>query len=38
MVNKESKITLSNLHPPCKICKGICTCGDTYIGETIPNV
>ena len=26
-----------NLHPPCKIWKGICGCGETYIGETIRN-
>ena len=27
-----------NLHLSCKIYKGICSCGETYIGETIPNV
>ena len=27
-----------NLHPSCKIYKGICSCGETYIGETIRNV
>ena len=35
MVNEESKITL---HSSCKIYKGICNCGETYIGETIRNV
>ena len=29
---------LRNLHPSCKIYKGICSCGETYIGETIGNV
>ena len=42
MVNKESEITFllkdRNLHPSCKIYKGICSCGETYIGETIRNV
>ena len=42
MVNEESKITFPlkdhNLHPSCKIYKGICSCGETYIGETIRNV
>ena len=27
-----------NLYPPSKIYKGICSCGETYIGETIGNV
>ena len=27
-----------NLHPSCKIYKGICSCGEIYIGETIRNV
>ena len=27
-----------NLHPSCKINKGICSCGETYVGETIRNV
>ena len=27
-----------NLHLSCKIYKGICSCGETYIGETIRNV
>ena len=27
-----------NLHLTCKIYKGICSCGETYIGETIRNV
>ena len=27
-----------NLHPLCKIYKGICSCGETDIGETIRNV
>ena len=27
-----------NLHPSCKIYKGICSCGETYVGETIRNV
>ena len=26
------------IHPACKIYKGVCTCGETYIGETIRNV
>ena len=27
-----------NLRSSCKIYKGICSCGETYIGETICNV
>ena len=27
-----------NLHPSCKIYKGECTCGETYVGETVRNV
>ena len=27
-----------NLHPSCKICKGECTCGETYVGETVRNM
>ena len=27
-----------NLHPSCKTYKGICSCGETYIGKTIRNV
>ena len=27
-----------NPHPSCKIYEGICTCSDTYIGETKQNV
>ena len=23
------------IHPDCKIYKGVCVCGETYIGETI---
>ena len=42
MVNEEGKIPFSikrcNLHLSCKIYKGICSCGETYIGETICNV
>ena len=26
------------IHPACKIDKGVCICGDTYIGEIIRNV
>ena len=26
------------IHPACKIYKGVCTCGEAYIGETIRNV
>ena len=26
------------IHPACKIHKGVCTCEETYIGETISNV
>ena len=26
------------IHPACKIYKGVCICGETYIGETIHNV
>ena len=26
------------IHPAFKIYKGVCTCGETYIGETIRNV
>ena len=26
------------LYPSCKIYKGICSCGETYIGETIRKV
>ena len=43
MVNEESKITFyikrdRNSHPSCKIYKGVCSCGETYIGKTIRNV
>ena len=27
-----------NLHPSCKIHKGISSCGETFVGETIRNV
>ena len=27
-----------NLHPSCKIYKGICSCGATYISKAIRNV
>ena len=27
-----------NLHPSYKIYKGVCSCGETYIGDTIHNV
>ena len=27
-----------NFHPSCKIYKGVCSCGETNIGETIGNV
>ena len=41
MVNEESKIIFPlkdcNLHPSCKIYKGLCSCGETYIGEPICN-
>ena len=26
------------IHPACKIYKGVCTCGEIYIGETVRNV
>ena len=43
MVNEESKITFyikrdRNSHPSCKIYKGVCSCGETYIGKNIRNV
>ena len=28
----------TNFHLPCKIYRGLCNCGETYISETIPNV
>ena len=36
----KSRFTLKdwNLHPSCKIYKGVCSCGETNIGETIGNV
>ena len=27
-----------NPHPACKIYEGICSCGDSYVGETVRNV
>ena len=27
-----------SLHQACKICKGFCTCGESYLGKTIKNV
>ena len=27
-----------DLHPSCKIYKGVCSCGTVYIGETVRNV
>ena len=42
MVSEESKITFSikdcSLHASCKIYKGTCSCGETYINETICDV
>jgi len=26
------------IHPACKIHKGVCSCGETYVGETVRNV
>ena len=31
------KVNDRNLHPSCKIYKGECTCGETYVGETVTN-
>ena len=40
MSNGKIKISSKNhnLYLPCKIYKGICSCEETYIGETICNV
>ena len=32
------KLKDRNLHPPCKIYKGECTCGKTYVEETVRNM
>ena len=34
--NKNSFFQLKDksLHPACKICEGICICGEKYIAET----
>ena len=40
MKKVKSPFTLKdrNLHPSCKIYKGVCSWGETYIGKTIRNV
>ena len=40
MKNVKSLFPLKNrnLHVLCNIYKGVCNCGETYIGETIRNV
>ena len=37
-ISKKKKKKNRNLHPLYKIYKGICSCGETYIGGTIRNV
>ena len=32
------KVKEKSLHQACKIYKGVCSCGESYIGETIKNV
>ena len=32
------KVKDKSLHQSCKIYKGVCSCGESYIGETIRNV
>ena len=32
------KVKDANLHPSCKIYIGKCSCGSTYVGETVRNV
>ena len=32
------KVKDKSLHQACKIYKGVCSCGESYIGETIRNV
>ena len=32
------KVKEKSLHRACKIYKGVCSCGESYIGETIKNV
>ena len=32
------KVQHKSLHQACKIYKGVCSCGETYIGETMRNV
>ena len=42
MVNTEVKnlfrVKDKSLHQVCKIYKGVCSCGKSYIGETVRNV
>ena len=39
MVNEElCPLKDCNLHPSIYIYKDVCSCGETYIGETIHNV
>ena len=32
------KLKSSNLHPSCVIYEGVCSCQESYIGETVRNV
>ena len=32
------RVKSKNLHPSCKIYFGECSCGETYVGETVRNV
>ena len=40
MTRKTSLLKLydKSLHPACKIYHDVCSCGETYIGETIKNM
>ena len=37
-LTKKAKTLFKVLHQACKIYKGVCSCGESYIGETIRNV
>ena len=37
-VKTRFRVKDESLHQACKIYKGVCSCGESYIGETIRNV
>ena len=37
-VKTLSRVKDKSIHQACKICKGVSSCGESYIGETIRNV